>query len=105
MPEKELTMEPLSLKDTVRISGDVVFREIDGEGVLLNLGTGIYFGLNDVGTRIWNLLQQDGSLRKVFHSLQKQYDVTPDRLEQDLLQLVSQMLEKGLVLEHLPTPV
>ena len=94
-----------SLQDTVRISEDVVFRELDGEAVLLNLGSGIYFGLNDVGTRIWSLLGQDGALRSVFEAMKQQYDVVPERLEKDLLELVEQMYSKGLVQEHLPTPV
>ena len=41
---------------TYRPHPDVVCREIEGEAVLLHLGTGIYFGLNAVGTRIWQLL-------------------------------------------------
>ena len=100
-----MPLQPFSLEDTVRISEDVVFRELDGEAVLLHLGTGIYFGLNEVGTRIWTLLGQDGSLQSVLDAMVKQYDVAPDRLEKDLLQLVEQMREKGLVQEHLPTPV
>lgn len=100
-------MEPeaLSLKAAVRISEEVLFREIDGEAVLLELGTGVYFGLNEAGTRIWTLLQQDGSLRKVFEAMQTQYEVPAERLERDLLELVNQLLAKGLVVEHLPTPV
>ena len=94
-----------SLQDTVRISEDVVFRELDGEAVLLNLASGVYFGLNDVGTRIWSLLAEDGALRSVFEAMKQQYDVPPERLEKDLLELVEQMRSKGLVLEHLPTPV
>ena len=98
-------MGQLSLDSTVRISGDVVFREIDGEAVLLDLGTSIYFGLNEVGTRIWNLLQQDGSLQKTLDALEREYAEIPrDRLEQDLLELVSQMLERGLLLEPIPAP-
>ena len=100
-----MPMPRFCLDDTVQISEDVVFRELDGEAVLLHLGTGIYFGLNEVGTRIWTLLGQNGSLQSVLDDMLKQYDAAPDRLEKDLLQLVEQMREKGLVQEHLPTPV
>jgi len=95
----------LALEDTVRISEEVVFRELDGEAVLLHLATGIYFGLNDVGTRIWALLRQDGALQSVFEAMKQQYDVAPERLEKDLLELVEQMRSKGLVTEHIATPV
>ena len=79
-------MEPesLSLEDAVRVSEDVVFREIDGEAVLLELGTGIYFGLNEAGTRIWTLLQRDGSLRNTFAAMQEQYEVPAEQLERSV---------------------
>jgi hypothetical protein len=95
----------VSLQDTVRVSEDVVFRELDGEAVLLHLGSGIYFGLNEVGTRIWNLLQQHGSLQRVFEQLLSHYEVSPQQLQDDLLALVGQMRDKGLLEERLPTPV
>jgi len=60
---------------------------------------------NDVGTRVWNLLGQDGSLQSVFDAMKQQYDVAPEPLEMDLLDLVEQMRSKGLVTEHIPTPV
>jgi Coenzyme PQQ synthesis protein D (PqqD) len=93
----------LSLEITMRISDSVVFRELDGEAVLLNLNTGIYFGLNDVGTRIWTLLSQNGVLSSVFEVLKKEYDVAPDQLEKDILELAQQMQEKGLIEEHVST--
>ena len=99
-----MELERLSLEDAIRVSEDVVFREIDGEAVLLELGTGIYFGLNEVGTRIWGLLQRDGSLRNAYEAMQEQYDVPGEQLERDLLELVNQLLVKRLVVEHIPTP-
>ena len=55
-----------TLQDVITISPDVVFRDLDGEAVLLNLALGIYFGLNEVGTRMWNLLHQYSVLQQVF---------------------------------------
>ena len=87
----------IRLEDTVTIGEDVAFRELDGEAVLLNLGTGVYFGLNPTGTRIWNLVAEHGSLQKVFEAMEDEYDVSPNSLENHLLQLVEQLREKGLV--------
>ena len=99
-----LESNKLTLQDTVRISDGVVFRELEGEAVLLNLETGVYFGLNGVGTRIWMLLGDNGALGSVFTAIQQEFDVAPERLEKDLLGLVQQLREKGLVEEHLSTP-
>jgi len=56
----------LSITDAVRIPDDVIFRELNGEAVILNLDNGTYFGLNSVGMRIWQLCEQHGSLRAVW---------------------------------------
>jgi hypothetical protein len=55
--------------------------------VLLNLETGIYFGLDPVGTRIWTLLREHESLQQVFEVLLQEYDVPEPVLKADLLRL------------------
>ena len=76
---------------------NVVSRELEGEAVMLNLESGVYFGLDEVGTRIWALIQEHGALRKVFEVMQREYDVAPPTLESDLLRLVEELRAKGLV--------
>lgn len=85
-----------SLAATVTISPDVVFRELDGEMVILDLQSGTYFGLDDVGARAWSLMAEHGSLQAVFDTLHREYDVTAAVLEDDLLDLVTQLTVKGL---------
>jgi hypothetical protein len=87
----------VSLESHVTIREDVVFRELEGEAVLLSLESGTYFGLNDVGTRIWALIQEHRSLRSVLESIQQEYEVSPKTLESDLLHLVEELHTKGLV--------
>lgn len=93
---------PLTLADSVAISENVVFREIAGEMVLLDLSSGTYFGLNETGARIWNLLQHGGSLRHVFDVGREEYDVLPHDFERDLLGLVRELCARGLA--HVATP-
>ena len=90
-------MELVSLEAQVFVGEDVVSRELDGEAVILNLESGTYFGLDPVGTRIWSLLQKNGSLRETFETLQQEYEVAPNQLEQDLLRLVKELHGKGLL--------
>jgi len=80
-----------------RIADDVVFRDLAGESVLLNLGTGTYFGLDAVGTRLWHLLKEQGSATAAVATLQSEYDVDERRLRQDVEALISQLLAKGLL--------
>jgi hypothetical protein len=92
-----MTEKKISLESTIEISGDVVSRELEGEAVILNLESGTYFGLDVVGTRIWSLLQEDGSLRRAFEEVLQEYEVAPEKLEGDILRLVEELRSKGLV--------
>jgi hypothetical protein len=87
----------LTLDDRVEIPDDIVFRDLDGEAVLLNVQRGTYFGLDQVGTAAWLLIAQDGHLRGVFEQLLTEYEVDPAVLETDLLDLAQQLLSEGLV--------
>jgi hypothetical protein len=87
----------LSLRHSITVAPDIVFREVDGEAVILNLDSGLYFGLDQVGTRIWQLIQQHGSLQKVFETMCEEFDVGSDTLERDLLGLMDELCAKGLV--------
>ena len=88
----------LSMDCCAKIDGEnVISRELEGETVILDMKTGTYLGLNQVGTRMWALIQEYGSLRRVLAELQKEYEVPPGTLESDLLELVDQLSAKGLV--------
>jgi hypothetical protein len=85
------------LDQVVTIPDAVLFQEVAGEAVLLNLQTEQYFGLNEVATRALQLLQQDGRLAVVFETLAREYDVAPERLSGDLVALIRDLETAGLV--------
>ena len=85
------------LSQRVILSSEAMFQEIGGEGVILDLASSTYFGLDEVGVRLWQLLQADPSLQAACETLLSEYEVEPDQLEQDLLKLVAQLGEAGLV--------
>ena len=64
---------------------------------MLNLTTGVYFGLDAVATRMWHLIAARGSTEKVLEVLLTEYEVEEARLRHDLDQLIRQLLEKGLL--------
>ena len=76
-------------------------RNIGNETVLLNLATGTYFGLDDIGSRFLQLLQSDGRLEKAHAVMLQEFDVPAETLESDLLQLCERMCVAGL-LQTLP---
>ena len=86
----------LSLKDSLAIRPEVVFRELGDEAVLLNLKTGTYFGLDPVGANIWRLIVQHGSLARVLKAMLEEYEVEPQTLERDLLELCGRLCVNDL---------
>lgn len=75
----------------------VLIRELEGESVLVNLETEHYFGLDDVGTRIWTLLTTEESVQAAFDQLLEEYEVSPDALRTDITALIKDLMSEGLL--------
>jgi hypothetical protein len=89
----------------VSIPEDVLFRELDGEAIILNLAKGLYFGLDPVGTRIWIVLAESSSVGRAIEVLTGEYDVEPAVAAQDVVELVSTLRDQGLLIVNaVPTP-
>jgi hypothetical protein len=91
-----LVMSELSLKTKLRVADDVVFREVEGEAVILSIGSGLFFGLTPVATRIWELLGAGQALDEILTTLAAEYDAPQAVLERDLRELASQLVAKRL---------
>jgi hypothetical protein len=87
----------ITLSHQLKPCDDVLLQEVGAEAVLLSLGKERYFGLDEVGTRIWKLIGEDGHLERVFETLRGEYAVEASVLETDLLALIAEFLDAGLV--------
>ncbi len=87
----------ISLDSLITTSSQQVFEQIDGEGVILHLESGIYYSLDSVGVSIWNLIQQPKSVDDIKCSLLTEYDVEPQQCEQELLALVEDLAAQKLI--------
>ncbi len=90
-------MSHVSLNASFVVPEDVIFRELDGEAIILNLATGNYFGLDGVGTRLWALLTESGALQGAVDAMAAEYEIDRPALERDVLDLVDALVDKGLV--------
>lgn len=95
-------MTALSADARAEISPGTLFRELDGEAVLLNLESGHYYGLDEVGTRILSLLVDGQTLQQVHTALLVEYEVTSEQLWGDIVRLVMELQAEGLVVVHDP---
>jgi hypothetical protein len=82
---------------TVRPNANTLHRELGGEGVLLQLDTGEYFGLDEVGERIWMLMMEDGDLIRLQARLIEEFDVEPARLASDVQTFVDELVQRRLI--------
>ncbi len=94
----------LSPGSTVVASRDQVSCNLGAEAAILHLGSGVYYGLNPVGARVWTLLQEPVVVQRLHETLVAEYDVEPDRLQRDLTALLDHLAVEGLI-EVLDEPV
>ena len=91
-------MKNIYLPQRVKVSEEVLFQEIEGEAVLLNLANEQYFGLNEVGTRMWHLLSENGEIQQVLTRLKNEYRVDEATLKNDLAVLLDELGRQGLII-------
>jgi hypothetical protein len=87
----------LTLNSRFQIPEHVLFTTVEQDAILLNTSTNQYFALEEVGTRLWELLSQGSGLREAHQVLLDEYEVTSAGLEQDLLELLGHLVENNLV--------
>ena len=88
----------MDLNEKITFADTVFAQEVDGEMVLLDMNSENYFGLDAVGTDIWQAIQNnEGDMQNVLKDLLEQYDVEEEVLKRDLLAFAGKLLENGLV--------
>ena len=87
----------VSLGDRITAGSDVLVRPVGEESVLLDLGSETYFGLDSVGTRMWQVLVEAPSIESALDILESEYEVGGDELRLDVETFLAALLEKGLV--------
>ena len=87
----------ISFTDRVKVPDQVLISGLQGESVILNLNSERYFGLDDVGTRFLTVLTSASSIQSAYETLLNEYDVEGETLRQDLISIIEQLVDQGLV--------
>jgi hypothetical protein len=90
-------MTKISIDSVVVVTDDVVSCDLDGEAAILNIKDGVYYGLDPIGAKIWNLIQKPILLDNVLKVIMDEYDVDKDRCKNDVLELIEKLIDNGLV--------
>ena len=87
----------MNLTDKVSIPAQVMARDVGNETVILNLESGMDFGLDQVGARIWQLLSKDKTFAEVCDAMVAEYDVSRADIERDVLSLAETLQSQQLI--------
>ena len=87
----------ISRSSTVVAAKDQVSCDLGREAVILNLKSGVYYGLDPVGARVWSLIQEPRTVSVVLDTLLEEYDVEPGRCESDLFVLLDDLAGRDLL--------
>jgi hypothetical protein len=88
----------VSFTDRAAVPTHVLVRFLDKESVLLNLETERYFGLDETGTRMWQLVTATPNIDAAYQELLSEFDVEPELLRSNLTDLLSRLVDNGLLL-------
>jgi hypothetical protein len=87
----------ITCQSTVVASADQVSSQVAGEAIVLSLRTGMYYGLAQVGLRVWELIRDPILVADLCEVIRGEYDVEPERCEQDILALLRELAAEGLL--------
>ena len=87
----------ITLNDRLVQPAHVLVRFLDKEAVLLNIETERYFGLDETGTRMWQLVTAAPKIEMAYQQLLDEYDVQPELLRENLTELLDRLVENGLL--------
>jgi hypothetical protein len=87
----------ISEQSVVVAAKDQVSCDLAGEAAILNIKNGVYYGLDPVGARIWNLMQEPRAVAEIQNAITNEYDVEPERCRRDLVGLLEKLFAEGLI--------
>jgi hypothetical protein len=87
----------LSVTSIVVATKDQVSSDVGGETILLSMQSAMYYGLDSVGARIWELLREPVRVSEIRDVIASEYDVEIERCESDVLAFLRELAAKGLI--------
>jgi hypothetical protein len=87
----------ISDHSVVVVTKDQVSCDLAGEAAILNIKSGVYYGLDPIGARIWNLMQQPRKVAEIQDEITNEYEVEPERCARDLIALLEKLFAHGLI--------
>ena len=85
------------LQENWRLSDDAIANPVGGETVILHLGNGTYYGLDPIGSLLWEGLKSGQSAAQVCDAILEGYEVERETVEHDLRRFLEELSDHGLI--------
>lgn len=86
-----------AMRDAFHVSPDALARELDGEVLVLDLRSSLYFGMTGTGARIWRLIEAGEDRDAILATLAREYGVGAEAIEGDVDAFLADLIDRGLV--------
>ncbi|MDJ0616030.1 MAG: PqqD family peptide modification chaperone [Calothrix sp. MO_192.B10] len=87
----------ISSHSIIVVSQEQVFSNLSEDAIILDMKSGTYYGLDEVGASIWNLIQQPKTVEEIKKAMLEEYEVEPEQCEQGILALLEELAVQGLI--------
>ncbi len=87
----------IQLSDIITKVSNIATAEIDGELVMMNLNSNAYYGLDDIGSEIWGLLETPLTVSQLCQTLADMFDVGEKTLQEDVRSFLSSLLKEKMI--------
>jgi len=88
--------DSISLDSTVVAEDGLLLTELDREVVILSKAKNLYYGLNETGAQVWNLIQEPRPVQEIHDVMLEKLDVEPEVWERDLIDVLQALVDQGL---------
>lgn len=95
--QNNLTHSIIKMDSKLTRNNDIIFSDMDGETVMMSIDNGEYYGINPIGSRIWNALETPHTPSEIIDMLLPHFDVTREQCLKDVIPFLERMVEKGII--------
>jgi hypothetical protein len=89
--------DPIEIGTVITRTDEIISADMDGETVMMSIEQGNYYGLNPIGSRIWELIEAPVSVSSLCDTLQAEFDVCPETCQQDVLEFLNQLKNEEIL--------
>lgn len=91
-------MNKIGLKTIILRNPEIMHNDIDGEAVMMSIEQNSFYGIDEIGTQIWNFLENPTTPEKIITEMMQHYNVEREKCESDLMNFLNEILNNKLIL-------